>query len=495
MIERIAATQQGKLRGIPGRNETVTVFKGVPYAKAPVGELRWREPQPPVAWSGIREAGTFGAIPVQTKGYFMSTAFEDLYLSEDCLYLNIWTPDVLGSAPVMVWFYGGAFQGGCSSDPMFDGESFAGQGIIVVTVNYRVGIMGNLAHPEMRSESPYGTSGNFTVLDQIAALKWVQANIAAFGGDPAAVTIAGQSAGGGSVCNMISSPLAKGLFRQAIIQSGDRLMGDPHKNSGEHPEEIGKKLAELLGDGTLASLRALPYTELVRPDYDAAKELTGRMCSPYIDGVILPYAYEESLNSSIGNNVPMIVGSNLDEGFIGANVTDFTEALSMFGDEAAAIAEAYPRGATEEEMRDTLTAIGSVQWKLRLAVWGQLRAERMQLPTWHYQFCRRTQIDGRMFGARHSSELSYVYNSYDAMPPQMMRFAGSANRELSNAMNHYWGNFIKTGDPNGDGLPLWQSKEQAPEQHMRFDDNWGMENDIAEPREELILLAVRRALL
>jgi len=495
MPNEIVSTKYGKLRGVTGRDASVVVFRGVPFAQPPVGALRWREPQPVIPWAGIRDASQFSAIPVQTYGnFFCSYDFEEIYQSEDCLYLNIWAPKDVNNAPVFVWFYGGSFQGGCGSDPMFDGERFAAQGIVMVTVNYRVGILGYLAHPDMRAESPFGTSGNFGVLDQIAALSWVRENIAFFGGDPETVTIGGQSAGAGSVCDMMTAPMARGLFVRGIIESGDHLMGGVPKTTERHPESIGKALAERLGDGSLESLRALPFTDLVRPNYDAVEALFGRHCSPYADGVILPCSHAEAIDTPRGNNVPLIVGSNRDESFMGIPATGFQSLFAQFGTEAEALAAAYPEGETELETRATVRALGASQWKLRLAAWSELRAEKLQQPTWHYLFCRRPTI-GEERLASHSGELAYVFDSFDAYPPLMQEVVGvPANRALAKTVNRYWCNFIKTGDPNGEGLAPWYSKAQAPNQHFRIDEELCMEPDISEERERLLLPSIRRAL-
>ncbi len=488
MTDRIVETRQGRLQGIPGRDSSVTVFRGVPYAQPPVGPLRWREPQPPRRWYGIRPADHFGPIAVQKGAQFIPECpIEDIYESEDCLFLNLWVPENADGAAVLVWFYGGAFQGGFGSDTMFDGESFARQGVIVVTLNYRVGLMGFLPHPDSRKESP--GMGNFGLLDQIAALQWVRDNIAAFGGDPGRVTIAGQSAGGGSVCNLIASPLAAGLFCRAITESGDSAMPGPARYRGD-PAEIGLAVAKQLGDGSLESLRKLPSHDPVRADYDAAIALAGQSCVPIVDGAILPEEPWRRLNSARGNNVPMLVGSNLDEGFLGGPGADYEAALSAFGAEAEQILRAWPRPADPKDEAQMLTALGSVQWKLRLAVWARLRAERLALPTWQYQFCLRP----GGFPARHSAELAYVFNSFAAHTPRKASiFGANADHALAEAMNRYWANFIRTGDPNGEGLSVWASKAEAPERHMRFDHEWGMADDLAEPREALVLPSVRRA--
>lgn len=495
MEDRIVSTRNGRLRGVAGRDESITVYRGIPYAQPPVGELRWREPRPAVPWYGIREADHFGGICPQKSGQFMEVMPLDLYYcTEDCLYLNVFVPEHAENCPVFVWFHGGAFQGGHSSDAMFDGEEFARLGVVVVTVNYRLGIMGFFAHPEMRAESPYGGSGNFGVLDQIEALKWVRDNIAAFGGDPEKVTIGGQSAGGGSVCNMISSPLAKGLFIRAIIESGDRSMKDPNRPQYDM-EALGAELAAKLGDGSLRSIRELPVDRLVRMDYDAAIEYTGKTFSPWVDGAILPADQYVCLRSPLGSNVPLLVGSNLDEGSVGprgATYQDTIAALGAFGEE---LSKAYPERETAEENAKLLTEMGAAQWKLRLSVWAEKRAKELDLDTWQYQFCYRSTVDGVYYSACHSAELIYVWRSMDAYPDGIRGHLSVkvTDEELGRITSRYWRNFICTGNPNGEGLPYWASKREAPDRHMRLDSVCAMEPDVADERERVFLPGLRRA--
>lgn len=505
MENRIANCKQGRLRGIPGRNQEITVFRGVPYAQPPIGELRWRAPQPPQNWYGIREADRFGAMPVQVKGSFLDGGkFSEIYSSEDCLYLNIWTPahSADEKLPVLVWFHGGGFQGGYAHDPMFDGEYLSGKGIIVVTVSYRLGLMGFFCHPDMRKESPYGVPGNFGTLDQVAALKWINQNISAFGGDPEKVTIDGQSAGGGSVCNMMCTPLAKGLFRGAIVQSGDMLGVFPDKPLTQS-EEDGVKVAKHFGASSLDDLRKLPVSELVREDYDAVIAIAGSMCTPVVDGVIIPKKQGDMLINGEGNSrVPMIFGSNSDEGFGARTLSQYKEQLNKYGEWADKIFELYP-AASDEEASSVSVKLSGEQWFARLKHWALVR-EKMGLPTWHYRFCRGTIVGGKNLGAVHSGELGFVFGNRDileellkAVIPHGIQKNGDSydgstdekiDAQLTELMSDYWVNFVKNGDPNGSGLPEWNRKTLGS-QHMQFDEESGMKDDLFNNRIEVLFNA------
>jgi len=495
MNDRIVTTAYGRLRGTAGRDEKITVFRGVPYAQAPVGDLRWREPLPCKPWYGIREASQWGGICPQKAGQFLEIMpTEDYYCNEDCLFLNLFVPENAENCPVFVWFHGGASQGGHSSDAMFDGEEFARHGIITVTVNYRLGLMGYFAHPDMRKESPYGGAGNFGVLDQVASLKWVQENIAAFGGDPKNVTIGGQSAGGGAICNMITTPLAKGLFTRAIIESGDRSMPDPSRPS-YNMEELGKELSEKIGDGTLASMRAMPLDQIVRIDFDVAVSTLGKTFSPWIDGAILPIEQYDAMKSDAGNNVTLLVGCNLDEGNVGPRGAAYADALASLGELGEKLKAAYPEGATPEENRKILTSMGSAQWKLRIATWAEKRAKVLGLDTWQYQFCSRLDTPEKFYPAVHSSELIYVWRSMDAYPEGIIGGipVKKNDPELGRIVSSYWANYIRTGNPNGEGLPYWAGKIEQPNAHMRLDTVCAMEPDVTDPREEVFIPMLRKA--
>lgn len=459
-MNRIAAYSQGRLRGESGRNQNITVFRGVPYAAPPVGSLRWRAPQPAAPWDGIRDAALFSAIPVQTRGYFMNvTPFEDNYMSEDCLYLNVWTPSVDSEAklPVFIWYYGGAFQGGYGSAAMFDGEAFAEQGIVVVTVNYRVGLMGFLAHPDMEKEA----TGNFGLLDQIAALHWVHEHIAAFGGDPEHITIGGQSAGSMSVNNLMCSPMSSRLICGAICQSGDAFMR--LQRSLEEAIQDGAAMAEKMNAGSLDELRALPASAFVRPEYDAMRALCGSVCTPIVDGKVLVEPQSVTICSGGAAQVPMLIGTNNDEG-----QAPYGSLLDWYGDNHRdAVAELFP------ESEETDAVFGRMAMQARYEAWADLR-EKYGQPTWIYLFAQKVLMNGRIMGAVHSAELTNVFHSCGLTFGNPNWGDGSIqvaytpeNRALEDTMNAFWAQFIKTGNPNREDLPRWPAHSENA--YLRLD--------------------------
>ncbi|MGH7237933.1 MAG: carboxylesterase/lipase family protein, partial [Candidatus Saccharimonadales bacterium] len=307
----------GTISGVKSNTSEVVSYKGIPFAAPPVGELRWKAPQPIVPWHGVKKCDAFGPSPMQAKPVpFMVYTREFLIpqkpISEDCLYLNVWTKAHRGEKrPVFVWIYGGGFTSGGTAVPIYDGEAMTKKGIIFVSVNYRVGVFGFLAHPDLTKESPNHASGNYGLLDQIAALTWVKKNIAAFGGDPDNVTIDGQSAGSMSVNCLVASPLAKGLFNKAIAESGSFLINNPllKSNNLEGAEQQGVKLAAAVHAATLEELRRVPAEDLMK--------IPGRY-SPIVDGYVLPGPVSQIIAEGKENNVPLITGWNADESFVSA---------------------------------------------------------------------------------------------------------------------------------------------------------------------------------
>ena len=490
MENRIVTTAQGRLRGVPGKNPEITIFKGVPYAQPPVGPLRWRAPQPPIPWEGIREANNFSGMPPQKRGSFLDMdLFDDIYSSEDCLYLNIWTPAKTGEEqlPVFFWIHGGGLQGGFGSDPMIDSEALVEKGVVMVSITYRLGILGYMAHKEMRAESPYGTSGNFGLQDQAAALRWTYENIAQFGGDPEKITIAGQSAGGGSVCSLLTSPLAKGTFRAAIIQSGDPFgFRSPASDRSpvEQAEQAGAAVAAHFGVSSLDELRKIPAQELVHADYNIASDMPGMRFGSFVDGVVLPQSPAECLINGEGNSrVPIMVGCNTREGLGGIrarNLAEFQAAIDAFGLYAEAIRAAYPASSDKEAlaMRDQLSCD---LWVARLRQWGLQRAKK-GLPTWQYLFNRGKTHKGMPIGPVHSAELFFIFDQHEMwhkmfdavlkdVPPDES-YDGSADEAIDAAltkkMTAYWTNFVKNSNPN-DGEQLEWNPISESQYYMWLD--------------------------
>ena len=428
-------------------SEDMSVFKGIPFAAPPVGELRWKAPQPVIPWDGVLETKEFAKGPVQGGP-------ADQY-GEDCLYLNIWSPakSPKEKLPVLVWIYGGGFAGGSSS--YYDGEALARKGVILVSINYRVGWLGYLAHPELTAENPDGVSGNYGILDQIAALKWIQNNISRFGGDPDKVTIFGESAGGISVSMLCASPLAAGLFRGAISQSGGSF-GPYRKDSypGENMKTLeiaeadGVKYAESLGVSTLEELRALDVSAFTRPG-----PTTGGAW-PIIDGYVIPDEQYKLYEAGKFNDVDILVGYNSDEGASFSRERDpqkhVAEVEERFGPYTEKLLEVYPVTETtvpksaRDLMRDA--AFGWHTW-----AWARLQAEKGDSNVFLYYFDQHPEYpeDSPMFGhgSPHGQDVAYVFQNPEENLP--------TDRALSDIMGDYWTNFAKYGDPNGEGLPAW----------------------------------------
>jgi para-nitrobenzyl esterase len=453
-------TVSGPLQGVPGKNSEVTVFRGVPYAAPPVGDLRWRDPQPVVAWQAPRQASKFGNVCMQNAlkpGSFYQVEFYESPepMGEDCLYLNVWTAAAQASEkrPVMVWLHGGGFVEGSGSLPSFDGEALARKGVVLVTINYRLGVFGFLAHPELSRESSFHASGNYGMLDQLAALKWVKANISRFGGDPENVTIFGQSAGASSVLNLCASPLAAGYFRRAIVQSGGFMGGGDLRAA----EANGERFATLLGAKSIAELRSKPAAEIQRraippPDGKGANISQFR---PTIDGHFLTAPPRDVFQAGKENTHSLLVGSNANEGttFIPVGVTAEkfrSQIVTRYGARADEYFKLYPVHSDAEAWEAATTALRDYMAGTSLEV-GELEKDHK---TYLYYFDRRPPgHESEHYGAFHSAELVYVFNNLASVH----RPWEETDHRLADAMSSYWVNFAKTGDPNGAGLPKWPS--------------------------------------
>jgi para-nitrobenzyl esterase len=451
------STRTGTVEGV--RLGSVDAFLGIPYAAPPVGANRWRAPQPLTLWSGVRPATTFGPScwqPVEPKGFGPWTHEYVVQhdVSEDCLYLNVWAPadDAGSSKPVLVWIHGGAFCQGSGSVAIYDGRALASQGVVVVTINYRLGVLGFLAHPDLGRES--GTSagyGNFGLQDQIAALRWVQANIAAFGGDPDAVTVAGQSAGAVSVHMLMSSPLAAGLFHRAIAQSGPPTLV-PIK-SREQAEADGLALAAELREPGVRALRALSVQELTRT------LAPGPRFGPMVDGVVLP-AWPPQLGLAQGtSSVPMIVGqtadenSGLDPDYGSADPARLSLLMQRyFGDQAPQMSAHYLQSASER-VDVAYRAASLDRWLTALWHWAEHRWRRGCAPMFAYLFEHiQPGPDAARYGAFHTSEVPYALATLDAAPQRPFT---DIDRRVCAITSNYWLNFVKTGNPNGQCLAHW----------------------------------------
>ena len=454
-----ASTEAGAISGT--RESGLSVYKGVPFAAPPVGDLRWQPPSSVRPWTGIRKADAFAPACMQT-GVSMPGETPPA-VSEDCLYLNIWTPAKSSSEPlpVIVWIYGGAYINGSASMPLYWGDRLAQKGVIVVTIAYRLGPLGFLAHPELTRESPHHSSGNYGLMDQIAALKWIQRNIASFGGDPKNVTIAGQSSGSISVSILMASPLAKGLFQRAIGESGglfEPLQIAP-KYLLANAERDGEKYAASLGATSLQELRRLPAGRFSGDG--------GGIVHPVIEPYVLPVSPYEAFASGQQNDVPLLVGSNAEEA---RSLTDVSRVKAAafesdvdhrFGQLPPPLLAAYPHATDAEAQQARLDLERDLRFGWDMWAWARLQAGTGKNPVYYYSFRQEPPFPaGSVYegwGASHFAELWYVFDHLDQEP---WRWSKSDQR-VAEEMSSYWVNFAKSGDPNGAGLPSWPAFTSA----------------------------------
>jgi len=456
--EKPVRVENGLLLGVPGEDESITVFKGVPYAAPPVGDLRWKAPQRHPDWDGVRKADKFAPVafqPQQDASVFYGREFytDILNMNEDCLCLNIWTPAETGEEklPVMMWIHGGAFKAGYTSEKEFITEAFAKKGVVYVTIAYRLGALGFMAHPELSAESPYGSSGNYGLLDQIAALKWLKRNIKSFGGDPDNITIFGQSAGASSVQSLITSPLSRGLFKRAILQSGGGINTFGRSMYREEAEKYGFDFAKKLGAQTLDELRSLSAEEILR-----LQEGEGYAFRPSVDGYVLEKDPSRSIVEGDYPDMPLIIGSCSGEmSFMmdNTNITaeEYIEQLrKTFGDAAEELLKIAPVE-SDEKAREYLL-FGSRDGMLASAkAWAIVSARQKRQPVYRYYFNRNVPDFDHKLGAFHSAELWYVFMTL----AKSWRKFEDIDYKLADIINTYWVNFAKTGNPNGKGLPEW----------------------------------------
>ena len=463
----------GIISGVKSQAGDVVAYKGIPFAAPPVGELRWKAPQAVQPWQGVKKCDAFGPSPMQGKPVpFMVYTPEFLIpeqpISEDCLYLNVWTKARQGEKrPVLMWIYGGGFSSGGTAVPIYDGEAMAKKGIIFVSVNYRVGVFGFLAHPGLTKESPNNASGNYGLLDQIAALKWIKKNIAAFGGDPDNVIIDGQSAGSMSVNCLVASPAAKGLFNKAIAESGSFMISNPlvTSNGLESAEQQGLKLAESVHASTLAELRKVPAADLMK--------FPARY-SPIVDGYVLPEPVSKIFADGKQNNVPVITGWNADESFVaGFKKKDaFIEQIKkQYGKDADEFLKYYPANTDEEAARSQVKLSRDMIFAASGYKWATLQSAQGKAPIYIYYFERKLPAtpDFVKYGAFHTGEVAYAMDDLKFLN----RPWEPADQQLASLMSGYWVNFITSGNPNGKGLPPWPKFNSETKQAMVFDKTSG----------------------
>lgn len=493
--------EQGQLSGTAGKNPDVRVFRGIPFAAPPVGDLRWKPPQPPAAWPGVREAKESGHACWQIPYPAAATIYQAVLptLSEDCLYLNVWTAakSAKDRLPVMVWIHGGGFTRGAGSTSSYDGENLARKGVVLVTLNYRLGIFGFFAHPALTAESEHHASGNYALLDQIAALEWVRKNIEAFGGDPGRVTIFGESAGSWAVNSLMASPLAKGLFHRVIGESGGSF--SPMKTLAE-AEKAGERVASTLGaassitsaaatgtpqgatkdtlkdtlQDTLKTLRAKSPEDLLK----ASNEPTVR---PVVDGWVLPQDISTIFAQGKQNDVPLIVGNNSDEGTTlapqGALVTSavFVDGVNKrYGTLGDQFLKIYPAGSDSEAVASFFAAYRDQVFGWEMRAWARAAAKTGHQPVHLYYFSHRPPgPQSQRLRAFHASEIPYVFGNFIWPFPWE-----EADHKLSDAISSYWVNFAKTGDPNGEGLAKWPAYNPATDQAIEFGDQTSVRSGV-----------------
>ncbi|MEZ5275783.1 MAG: carboxylesterase family protein [Opitutaceae bacterium] len=456
-------TQYGLVQGVS--EDGLTVFRGIPFAAPPVGDLRWRPPQPPVPWDGVRPATEFAPDPYQGDGTGN--------VSEDCLYLNIWTParSPEDKLPVLVWIYGGGFSFGSTSTPVHNGEHLARKGVVLVSINYRVGSLGFLAHPELSAESPEGVSGNYGLLDQIAGLEWVQRNIAAFGGDPDKVTVFGESCGGISISMLCASPVARGLFRGAISQSGgsfgpSRETTYPGENMRElaDAEQAGVGYAQSAGVDSLAALRQLPPGQLPAGFGSGA-------AWPVVDGWIIPGDQFVLYKAGDYHDVDILIGYNSDEGLFFSRDRNAGEYISnvhrRYGPFADRLLAAYPPDG-DRVGRTARNLIGDAAFGWHSWSWARLQAQTGNSRVFLYYFDQHAEHDPESpaadHGMPHGVDVPYVFQTLDSGDPNLT----DGDRAISETVATYWTNFAKRGDPNGPGLPVWPEFTNESPQVMIF---------------------------
>ena len=481
----------GALESTATPQNGVRIFKGIPFAQPPVGDLRWREPQPVRNWKGVRNADQFGPRCMQRTSPGADYWFRGNGMSEDCLYLNVWTPAKSGNErlPVLVYIFGGGFQNGDGSEPRYDGENMARKGMVAVSLNYRTNIFGFFVHPELVKESPHHAAGNYGLLDQVAALQWVRKNIAAFGGDPNHITIAGESAGSISVSALMASPLSRDLIVGAIGESGSMTSSLPPQSLAE-AEQKGLKFASAAGANTLAALRAMSAEQI----QEATTKVRGVRFSTALDGYFLPKPLTAIYEAGEQAKVPLLAGSNTQEQPARAVLGDndpTPESLAnairkFYGDNAADILKAYA-ATTTDEVYEAAAHLASARfvafstWK-----WTELQAKTSSKPVYRYLYAHPRppylgmpgqsapppaaasgQRPAGPRGAVHSAEIQYAMGNLDLDKRYTWE---PADYEVSKTIQAYFVNFIKTGNPNGPGLPKWPEYRAGDNyQRMRID--------------------------
>jgi para-nitrobenzyl esterase len=482
----IVSVTGGQVRGRLLPQESVAVFKGIPYAAPPVGDLRWREPQPVKPWQGVRDANAFSASCVQSN--------QNVVSKEDCLYLNVWAPGWPSNAkrPVLFWIHGGANVSGSASLPLYDGAALSRRGIVVVSINYRLGVLGFLAHPELTAESTHHVSGNYTLLDMVAALKWVHENIARFGGDPDNVTVGGQSSSGHDIAHLLFSPLTNGLFQRAIQESG---VGSIPRPTLHKAEQQGTRFAASLkappGASQIKFLRGLP-ADVLQKAATSASSGDAPTVAPNVDGWFMPVSNGIAFAEGREQHIPLLIGSNSTEhpdmgalSLIAEAAPQLTGSLASeptsaeLHDVRVAVVAAFGMNADKamayyglanggtgktDPLFSTVTAQVSADIRYRCPVLTEATFHTSRNdPVYEYQFDRA--LPGQPLTA-HAAELAFVFGNL--LQGRLTQPFTDEDRKLSDVVQTYWTNFIKSGNPNGAGLPAWQRFDAAERSYLEF---------------------------
>lgn len=462
-------TKYGPVSGRQVTETGVFAFKGIPFAAPPTGDLRWREPMPPVPWTETKMTDQFGPSPMQAKPtpflvYTREFLIPESPISEDCLYLNVWTSAKKSTKkqPVFVWIYGGGFSSGGSACDIYDGAAMAEKGVVFVSFNYRVGVFGFFAHPELTKESPNHASGNYGIMDQIAALKWVAENIEAFGGDPSNVTIAGQSAGSFSVCTLVASPLTRGLFHKAIGESGSSVIADPKIKPTDlaMAEADGKKITDGLNALSLADMRKLSAETLMKAGNTGFR--------PIADGYVLPAPVSEIFRNETYADVPLLTGWNADEGLVFSYKSKeayIAEATAKYGADVAGYLKYFPAETEEQAKASQVATSRDMIFALPNYKWASFQSKRKS-PAYVYYFSRKPPASPEYvkYGVFHTAEVPYALGNLN----YFKRDLEDTDRKISADMISYWVNFAKTGNPNGEGLPKWPAFTTSGSEVMIF---------------------------
>ncbi len=467
------STALGQVDGVTV--DGVTSYEAIPFAAPPVGPLRWRPPAPAAPWTGVRSATQFAPACMQASTANALLGIPALPVSEDCLYLNVWTPPHKAGErlPVLVWIYGGGFTSGATAIPTYSGESLARKGVVVVSIAYRLGAFGFLAHPVLSAESGGHGSGDYGLLDQIAGLQWIKQNIAAFGGDPSRVAIFGESAGGIAVSMLAASPRAKGLFQRAISESGGSFA--PSRQANEGGENVPTlAAAEAKGSAFLASMGATTLDQARALPAEAIEKAAGPALGgfwPTADGDVIPGDQYLQYQAGKYNDTPVLIGTNADEGalFIRAITASayLANVHALYGAYADRILAAYPGGSDAQALRSSRDLMRDTAFAWQTWAWARLQSRSGKGKVYVYYFNHRPHYPDlpsfQDWGASHGSEIAYVFGHLDP------KTATPEDRAISDALQTYWANFARSGDPNGAGAPVWPAFTEANAAAMHFD--------------------------